>query len=235
MYLKALSSAINTHFSFCSDSCKNSFNTHLCKYSGEFPFSFHNVSLVYCLRFSEALNHWELQMVKLFKRPSHICFVLCSFPAAIPLKSELAYEILDRGQVRFWLQAESISPDATYRFVINDTEVVNGEVNTDLGMGVADFVESTFAVKKTSSTPNGVDTQGCRPWIQPDESSSLGSSPHSASEMLQESGAMKRCCLLLLASMNKLVSWELVSTIRPVTWLCFHPSTYCQCPIRIRL
>uniref|UniRef100_A0A670IYA9 Myomesin 2 n=1 Tax=Podarcis muralis TaxID=64176 RepID=A0A670IYA9_PODMU len=35
----------------------------------------------------------------------------------IPLKSELTYEVLDRGQVRFWLQAESISADASYRFI----------------------------------------------------------------------------------------------------------------------
>lgn len=56
--------------------------------------------------------------------------MFCTFSAAIPLKSELAYEILDRGQVRFWLQAESLSPDSSYRFVINDTEVVNSDVST---------------------------------------------------------------------------------------------------------
>ncbi|KAM6463846.1 myomesin-2 isoform 2-T3 [Liasis olivaceus] len=47
----------------------------------------------------------------------------------IPLKSELAYEILDKGAVRFWLQAESISPEASYRFVINDSEVVNSDTH----------------------------------------------------------------------------------------------------------
>lgn len=72
--------------------------------------------------------------------PFALCCVCVCFPAAIPLKSELAYEILDRGQVRFWLQAESISPDATYRFVINDTEVADGEVRTYLGIRVSDFV-----------------------------------------------------------------------------------------------
>lgn len=49
---------------------------------------------------------------------------------AIPLKSELAYEVLDKGEVRFWIQAESLSPDSTFRFVINDKEVENGEVST---------------------------------------------------------------------------------------------------------
>lgn len=50
-------------------------------------------------------------------------------PAAIPLKSELAYEIFDQGQVRFWLQAEHLSPDASYRFIINDREVSDSEVS----------------------------------------------------------------------------------------------------------
>ncbi|KAL0612970.1 Myomesin-2 [Plecturocebus cupreus] len=48
-------------------------------------------------------------------------------PEAIPLKSELAYEIFDKGQVRFWLQAEHLSPDASYRFIINDREVSDSE------------------------------------------------------------------------------------------------------------
>lgn len=49
---------------------------------------------------------------------------------AIPLKSELAYEVLGKGEVRFWIQAESLSPDSTFRFVINDKEVENSDVST---------------------------------------------------------------------------------------------------------
>jgi len=56
-------------------------------------------------------------------------FFLFFFNAAIPLKSELAYEVLDKGEVRFWIQAESLSPNSTYRFVINDKEVENGDVS----------------------------------------------------------------------------------------------------------
>ena len=48
---------------------------------------------------------------------------------AIPLKSELAYEIFDKGQVRFWLQAEHLSPGSSYRFIINDREVADSEVS----------------------------------------------------------------------------------------------------------
>ena len=63
---------------------------------------------------------------------------LISFlPVAIPLKSELAYEIFDKGQVRYWLQAEHLSPDASYRFIINDREVSDSEVSScvsDLGL-----------------------------------------------------------------------------------------------------
>ncbi|XP_061452133.1 myomesin-1 isoform X1 [Rhineura floridana] len=48
------------------------------------------------------------------------------FPV-VPLKSELAVEILEKGQVRFWLQAEKLSPNAKVNFVFNDKEIVNGE------------------------------------------------------------------------------------------------------------
>lgn len=50
-------------------------------------------------------------------------------PAAVPLKSELAYEVFEHGQVRFWLQAEQLSPDAGFRFVINDREVSDSPVS----------------------------------------------------------------------------------------------------------
>ncbi|XP_039206961.1 myomesin-1 isoform X3 [Crotalus tigris] len=48
------------------------------------------------------------------------------FPV-VPLKSELAVEILDKGQVRFWLQAEKLSSNAKVNFIFNDKEIFNGE------------------------------------------------------------------------------------------------------------
>ncbi|XP_013916279.1 PREDICTED: myomesin-1 [Thamnophis sirtalis] len=45
----------------------------------------------------------------------------------VPLKSELAVEILEKGQVRFWLQAEKLSSNAKVNFVFNDKEIFNGE------------------------------------------------------------------------------------------------------------
>ncbi|XP_043917836.1 myomesin-2 [Protopterus annectens] len=47
----------------------------------------------------------------------------------IPLKYELSYEIFEKGQIRFWLQAEKLSPSAEYHFIINDKEVKNSETH----------------------------------------------------------------------------------------------------------
>ncbi|KAI4550627.1 hypothetical protein MJT46_020171, partial [Ovis ammon polii x Ovis aries] len=69
--------------------------------------------------------------------------------ASIPLKSELAYEIFDKGQVRFWLQAEHLSPDSSYRFIINDREVADSEthrIKCDKSTGVIEMVMDRFTV-----------------------------------------------------------------------------------------
>nr|XP_008541983.1 PREDICTED: myomesin-2 [Equus przewalskii] len=68
----------------------------------------------------------------------------------IPLKSELAYEIFDKGQVRFWLQAEHLSPDASYRFIINDREVSDSEthkIKCDKATGIIEMVMDRFTVE----------------------------------------------------------------------------------------
>ncbi|XP_037668866.1 myomesin-2 [Choloepus didactylus] len=65
----------------------------------------------------------------------------------IPLKSELAYELFDKGRVRFWLQAEHLSPDASYRFIINDREVSDGEkhkIKCDKSTGIIEMVMDRF-------------------------------------------------------------------------------------------
>uniref|UniRef100_A0A3Q2G1V4 Myomesin-2-like n=1 Tax=Cyprinodon variegatus TaxID=28743 RepID=A0A3Q2G1V4_CYPVA len=46
----------------------------------------------------------------------------------IPLKSELAYKILERGRMRFWLQAEEISSKVTYKFFANNKELSGADV-----------------------------------------------------------------------------------------------------------
>ncbi|XP_037545823.1 myomesin-2-like [Nematolebias whitei] len=46
----------------------------------------------------------------------------------VPLKHNLNYEILEKGHVRFWVQAVKLSPSVSYRFIVNDKEVTSGEV-----------------------------------------------------------------------------------------------------------
>lgn len=51
-----------------------------------------------------------------------------SVSAVIPLKHHLNYEVLEKGHVRFWVQAVKLSPSVSYRFIVNDKEVTSGEV-----------------------------------------------------------------------------------------------------------
>lgn len=57
-------------------------------------------------------------------------------PPVIPLKAELAYKIVERGRVRFWLQAEEISPNVTYKFFANNKELSGADVRDRLKMGL---------------------------------------------------------------------------------------------------
>ncbi|XP_012581209.1 PREDICTED: myomesin-1 [Condylura cristata] len=44
----------------------------------------------------------------------------------VPVKSELAVEILEKGQVRFWMQAEKLSGNAKVSYIFNDKEIFEG-------------------------------------------------------------------------------------------------------------
>ncbi|XP_048856832.1 M-protein, striated muscle isoform X1 [Brienomyrus brachyistius] len=67
----------------------------------------------------------------------------------IPLKSDLAVELLEKGRVRFWLQAEKISANAKVDYVFNDNILSQGEkykMNFDKNTGVIEmFMESLEA------------------------------------------------------------------------------------------
>ncbi|XP_075454328.1 myomesin-2 isoform X2 [Ascaphus truei] len=68
----------------------------------------------------------------------------------IPLKSELAYEILERGRVRFWLEAQHLTADANYRFVVNDMEVKDSEnhkIKFDKSTGIIEMVMDRFTIE----------------------------------------------------------------------------------------
>uniref|UniRef100_A0A673LCD6 M-protein, striated muscle-like n=1 Tax=Sinocyclocheilus rhinocerous TaxID=307959 RepID=A0A673LCD6_9TELE len=64
----------------------------------------------------------------------------------IPLKTELAVELLEKGRVRFWLQAEKISANGKVEYVFNDNVVHQGEkykMNFDKNTGIIEmFMES---------------------------------------------------------------------------------------------
>ncbi|XP_010794773.1 myomesin-2 [Notothenia coriiceps] len=65
----------------------------------------------------------------------------------IPLKSELAYKILERGRMRFWLQAESISSNVTYKFFANNKELSGADPNKMghvLATGIIEFILDHF-------------------------------------------------------------------------------------------
>ncbi|XP_068177882.1 M-protein, striated muscle isoform X3 [Antennarius striatus] len=65
----------------------------------------------------------------------------------VPLKHGLNYEILEKGHVRFWLQAVKLSPSVSYRFIVNDKEVTSGEgqkISHDVATGVIQMTVDLF-------------------------------------------------------------------------------------------
>ncbi|XP_061626195.1 M-protein, striated muscle isoform X2 [Phyllopteryx taeniolatus] len=65
----------------------------------------------------------------------------------VPLKHGLNYEVLEKGHVRFWVQAIKLSPAVTYRFVVNDKELTSGEghkISHDVSTGVIQMIVDNF-------------------------------------------------------------------------------------------
>jgi len=65
----------------------------------------------------------------------------------IPLKTELSYKILERGRMRFWLQAEEISSHVTYKFFGNNKELSGADPNKmahDVNTGVIEYIMDHF-------------------------------------------------------------------------------------------
>ncbi|XP_013885083.1 myomesin-2 [Austrofundulus limnaeus] len=65
----------------------------------------------------------------------------------VPLKHSLNYEILEKGHVRFWVQAVKLSPSVSYRFIVNDKEVTSGEgqkISHDVASGVIQMTVDHF-------------------------------------------------------------------------------------------
>ncbi|KAB0378868.1 hypothetical protein FD755_010446 [Muntiacus reevesi] len=63
------------------------------------------------------------------------------FPT-VPVKSELAVEILEKGQVRFWMQAEKLSANAKVNYIFNDKEIFEGpkyKMHIDRNTGIIEM------------------------------------------------------------------------------------------------
>ncbi|KAK9527622.1 hypothetical protein VZT92_014168 [Zoarces viviparus] len=61
----------------------------------------------------------------------------------IPLKSELAVELLEKGKVRFWLQADKMSANGNVDYIFNDNAVSQGDkykMNFDKNTGVIEMI-----------------------------------------------------------------------------------------------
>ncbi|XP_029103003.1 myomesin-2 isoform X2 [Scleropages formosus] len=65
----------------------------------------------------------------------------------VPLKTELAYEVLEKGRVRFWLQTVKMSSGVSYRFIVNDKEVSSSEgfkMSHSMDTGVIEMIMEHF-------------------------------------------------------------------------------------------
>ncbi|XP_065097676.1 myomesin-2 isoform X1 [Paramisgurnus dabryanus] len=65
----------------------------------------------------------------------------------VPLKTELNYEILEKGIVRFWVQAKKLSSAASYRFIFNDKAISSAEgykTSHDVSTGIIQMTIEHF-------------------------------------------------------------------------------------------
>ncbi|XP_051967031.1 myomesin-2-like [Xyrauchen texanus] len=65
----------------------------------------------------------------------------------VPLKTELNYEILEKGHVRFWVQALKLSSSVNYRFIVNDKAISSAEgckISHDVNTGIIQMTIEHF-------------------------------------------------------------------------------------------
>ena len=98
--------------------------------------SFPTVKISHSLHFTRTRCHVTISIVFHLLKKSipynwssiNIITSLILFFTAVPVKSELAVEILEKGQVRFWMQAEKLSANAKVNFIFNEKEIFEGPV-----------------------------------------------------------------------------------------------------------
>ncbi|KAK7119605.1 hypothetical protein R3I94_021434 [Phoxinus phoxinus] len=65
----------------------------------------------------------------------------------VPLKTELNCEILEKGHVRFWVQALKLSSSVNYRFIVNDKAITSAEgckISHDVSTGIIQMTVEHF-------------------------------------------------------------------------------------------
>lgn len=77
------------------------------------------------LSFPLSVFHWKICIKDWLPIKLLFLFLFC---IAVPIKSELAVEILEKGQVRFWMQAEKLSGNTKVSYIFNDKEIFEGPV-----------------------------------------------------------------------------------------------------------
>lgn len=70
---------------------------------------------------------WESRLLR-----NDLVFKWITFLSVVPLKTELNYEILEKGHVRFWVQALKLSSSVNYRFIVNDKAITSAEVQPNI-------------------------------------------------------------------------------------------------------
>ena len=73
------------------------------------------------------MHHWKLN---LDNEESPFVDLLCLFLSVIDLKSGWQVEVSQDGEVRLWLQTESLSDSAELHLIFNDREIYNSPVRT---------------------------------------------------------------------------------------------------------
>uniref|UniRef100_A0A672L5U6 Myomesin-2-like n=1 Tax=Sinocyclocheilus grahami TaxID=75366 RepID=A0A672L5U6_SINGR len=75
------------------------------------------------------------------------CGLFMNVFGLVPLKTELNYEILEKGHVRFWVQALKLSSSVNYRFIVNDKAITSAEgykISHDVSTGIIQMTIEHF-------------------------------------------------------------------------------------------
>uniref|UniRef100_A0A8C5D1F4 Myomesin 1 n=1 Tax=Gadus morhua TaxID=8049 RepID=A0A8C5D1F4_GADMO len=163
----------------------------------------------------------------------------------IPLKSELAVELQEKGRVRFWLQAEKISANGKVDYVFNDNSLSAGEkykMNFDKNTGVIEMIMESLTPKDegtfTFQLQDGKATNQSSLVLIGDVFKALQKeSEFQMKEWVRKQGphfveylgfeVTPECCVILKCKVRRRLKWRRVEarlSCKPV--LCFRPESH---------